>query len=219
MTALYEVSGMTDLAPSNVEASQDQAQEQVQELEDTFAMDPLAFKDGGLTVKQAVHFYNLPAKAIKERIRRGEIPAVGMPGRKGWKWRIYPDGVPEECAVVSPGASSSHVVGATAFAPEIDFFPYPSADTSEHISCSHVSNTQTSQELLKALKDMQARLEAAAYRNGYLEAQLASMQERCALLSDSQHVCRPPANTPVAPPPPKPWRHWFGELFAWNNKR
>jgi hypothetical protein len=231
MSALFEVSGMIELSTSIEERSfalahKDTATEEVQELEDIFAIDPLAFRDAGLTVKQAVHYYNLSPKTIKERIKRGEIPAVSMPGRKGLKWRIYPDGVPEGCTAVAPETVGSASDCADSGSPETNCAPDTSANG--RVSTTHspgevctpsicTPDSHATRELLVALRDMQARLEAAAYRNGYLEAQLASLRERMALLTDN-HPTRSPSGAAGVPRTGKPWRQWFGELFSWQSQ-
>ncbi len=47
-----------------------------------------------LSIGEAVHYYDAPAKQIKRDIKEGKIPAVKIATTKGRRWRIFPSGVP-----------------------------------------------------------------------------------------------------------------------------
>ncbi len=47
-----------------------------------------------LSIGEAVHYYDAPAKQIKKDIKEGKIPAVRIATDKGMRWRIFPTGVP-----------------------------------------------------------------------------------------------------------------------------
>jgi hypothetical protein len=48
-----------------------------------------------LSVREAVHYYDVSAKQIKRDIKSGIIPAIRVSTEKGKRWRIFPTGVPE----------------------------------------------------------------------------------------------------------------------------
>lgn len=50
----------------------------------------------GLSIKQAVFYYGETRKSLKAKVEDGTIPAIRLPGEQGGKWRIFPDGVPEQ---------------------------------------------------------------------------------------------------------------------------
>jgi hypothetical protein len=113
----------------------------------------------GLTFKEACNFYGVKATALRVRIKSGEISAKKIEGDNGPEWRIYPQ------------PSRNPISGSTQPLRE------PGTDI-----------------LLEMLQDLQAKLDAsnkqlqaASYRNGYLEAQLEASQETIKLLTDSQH--------------------------------
>lgn len=67
----------------------------IEGLEDFFEESTTLHSDGGLTIKQAVHYFNLSARKIKKAIKNGEIAATYQSGEKGSRWRVFPNGVPE----------------------------------------------------------------------------------------------------------------------------
>jgi hypothetical protein len=48
-----------------------------------------------LSVREAIHYYDVSAKQIKRDIKSGKIPAIRVSTEKGKRWRIFPTGVPE----------------------------------------------------------------------------------------------------------------------------
>ena len=67
----------------------------VEGLENFFTQDHRDLLAKGLSLKEAVYYYGDSRKIIKERIQRGEIPAIKLPESEGAKWRVFPDGVPK----------------------------------------------------------------------------------------------------------------------------
>jgi hypothetical protein len=114
----------------------------------------------GLTFKEACIFFGLKPTALRVRIKSREIAAEKIEGINGPEWRIYP---------TQP-------------------LRHPSA---------HVAPPLRGHEpdkFLKMIEDLQAKLDAAnhqlqaaSFRNGYLESQVESHKEQIKLLTDSQH--------------------------------
>ncbi len=114
----------------------------------------------GLTFKEACDFFGLKATALRVRIKSGEISAEKVEGVNGPEWRIYPTQHPRH-----PFAQ----IATPLRGPEPD-------------------------KLLMMVQDLQAKLDAAnhqlqaaSFRNGYLESQLQERVEDIKLLTDSQH--------------------------------
>jgi hypothetical protein len=180
----------------------------VEGLESFFDLDELPQNDTGLTMKQAVHFYGVTPKLIRERIKNGEIPAVRMEVGGKKKWRVYPAGVPESflnsLAYKGPcfdptsqsnpfQSNQAPAVDPAAFLDEDpDFLPEWTEEVLPEqiqvVTESYLDMAQANRELLDRVKELESRLEAAAYRNGYLESQLESTQEklRCLTLRNQE---------------------------------
>lgn len=118
-------------------------------FEETIADAP----DAGLTIAQAVHYYGLPAKQIKAKVKAGEIPGIKM-ARK--KWRVYPMGLP-------------------------DSLPELVEDTT--VEPFSIEESPLTLQLKAKVAELEAKLEAAAFRNGYLEAKLEWSEGQVRLLT------------------------------------
>lgn len=121
---------------------------------------PLAAPARGMTFKEACIFFGLKPTALRVRIKSGDIAAEKIDGLNGPEWRIYPT-QPSRNSSVSPSAPTR--------GPEPD-------------------------KLLMMMQDLQirldaanAQLQAANFRNGYLEAQLEGRDREILLLTDNQH--------------------------------
>lgn len=113
----------------------------------------------GLTFKEACDYFALKPTALRTRIKSGEIPAEKTEGVNGPEWRIYP---------AQPSRNPSGHSTQPLRGPEPD-------------------------KLLDMIQDLQSKLDtanqqlqAASFRNGYLESQVDSHKEQIKLLTDSQ---------------------------------
>jgi hypothetical protein len=122
-------------------------------------------QDGGLTFKQAVHYYGLPPAELRSKLKAGELPAVRIDTESGKKWRVYPDGVPGHMQSISTDETESTQKKDEKAAP-LD----PTERESVLVLKEHIA-------------DLEHRLEAAAYRNGYLEMQVDSLKQHVNLLT------------------------------------
>jgi hypothetical protein len=110
----------------------------------------------GLTFKEACEHFGLKATALRVRIKSGEVAAEKIEGPNGPEWRIHP-------------------------APPLR----------NHLAT--VAQPSQPDKLLDIVQDLQAKLDkanqqlqAAGFRNGYLEAQAESHKEQIKLLPDLQ---------------------------------
>lgn len=112
----------------------------------------------GVPVDAAAKALGLSVKTIKDRLRKGTLPGFKKRDRFGEKWMVCLD---EEHQVL-PGPTDQVLPGTTE----------PSSEL---------------QALIAVLENKDRELQAAAFRNGYLEAQLAERDQQIKLLTDSQH--------------------------------
>lgn len=114
----------------------------------------------GLTFKEACVHYGLKATALRVRIKSGEISAEKIEGMNGPEWRIYPTQPQRNPAVTQTLPDSAP--------PDTMLF-------------------QLLQDMRKQLDSANHQLQAATYRNGYLESQLETKELQIKLLTDGQH--------------------------------
>lgn len=114
----------------------------------------------GLTFKEACDFFGLKPTALRVRIKSGEIAAEKIEGTNGPEWRIYPtQGLRRPCVQSAQ--------------------PLQSPDTDKLLAMI--------QDLQAKLDSANQQLQAASFRNGYLESQVDHHKEQIKLLTDSQH--------------------------------
>ena len=142
--------------------------------------------DSGLTMKQAVHYYGLGSKVIRTKIKNGEIPAVRMDFGSKKKWRVYPGGVPDFYATGELAVPAAFSDDDPDLLPEWTEEVLP--ESIQVVTESYLDMAEANRELLERVRELESRLEAAAYRNGYLESQLDSTQEklRCLTLRNQE---------------------------------
>lgn len=142
-----------------------------------------------LSLKEAVEFYKISEKTIRLQIKEGKIPAKKVQGTKVLEWRIYPNGLPQDeesnsISNLEPDQSAdASVISEYA---NLEVSPEPNW----YQSGSKPENSQQSafaielRTLMDVITKQAEKLEAANYRNGYLEAQLSGAQEQLKLLPD-----------------------------------
>ena len=118
----------------------------------------------GMTLKEACKHFGLASSTIRTKLRTGELNGVKVPGRHGYEWRI----LPAACRQPANTADSqqSHT-----------------ADSQQH---SHITGTII--DLNSRLEAANEKLQAAAFRNGYLESQLEASRDTIKLLEDRSRV-------------------------------
>jgi len=134
----------------------------------------------GLTIKEASGHYGLAVPTIRLKIKTSEIPAIKVNGVKGPEWRIFPNGVPHQ--------TDQPDINDISFDAQPDLthasgFQQPDRSVTQGF---HQANINVS-SLIKANLELTSKLEAASFRNGYLEAQAESYKNEIKLLTDSQY--------------------------------
>ncbi len=152
----------------------------------------------GLPVDQAAKVLGLSAKTIKDRLRKGSLAGYKVADKFGDKWMVCLD----RDALVLPGTTNrDDLVGATLVCPTNgDDLVLPGHPNSEVAPTESTGQTPEMLALLALLEQRDRELQAAAFRNGYLESQLETQREQIKLLTDSQHKTT--------------WWHRFRSWFA-----
>jgi hypothetical protein len=123
----------------------------------------VTLSQGGLTFKAACDYFELKPTALRMRIKSGEIAADKISGANGPEWRIYPD------KPAQPLRDPSATVA----------LPLHNPDGNKFL--------EIIQDLQNKLDNANQQLQAASFRNGYLESQLQERDKEIKLLTDSQH--------------------------------
>lgn len=132
----------------------------------------------GLNIKEASQHYGLAIPTIRLKIKTGDIPAVKIDGPKGPEWRIFPDGLQD---APPPGRDTSGFSDIDNTVIEASYEADITLSEGLHQANINVAS------LIKANQDLISKLEAATYRNGYLEAQIESEKQQVKLLTDQLH--------------------------------
>jgi hypothetical protein len=131
----------------------------VEGLDDFFAGKTEANK--GLSIKQAVYLYGITPKELKRRIKDGSVKAVRIDSPDGKKWRVFPDGLPEELQVFNEVVE-----------PEVQQVGFPVDNETQAIS---VRNYALAIEQLNTMftkvTQLEYKLESGVYRQSCLERQ------------------------------------------------
>jgi len=101
------------------------------------------------------------ASTIRAKLRTGELQGVKVPGKHGFEWRVFPEECQKPISTV--------------------------ADERQH-TASQDSLIDTVNDLNHKLQAANDKLQAAAFRNGYLESQLEASKETIKLLEDRSRV-------------------------------
>lgn len=119
----------------------------------------------GLPVEEAARFLGISVKTVKDRLRKGTLTGFKKKNRFGEKWMVC---LKRDYRVL-PGTTESVQVGR----------PYQVGPTDEQKAVIDACKEQ--------IKELQNKLDAAAYRVGYLEHERETHLEQIKLLTDSRH--------------------------------
>lgn len=133
-----------------------------------------------LTLEEASVRLNLSERTIQRRLKQGQLKGYKIPGPRGPEWRIQIKATDDTTQDMSPTA-----LGTTAASLVTTVInPMASQDKTE----TEHANSQPVSEVFEFYKEqidmLHDKLEAATYRNGYLEAQLSAAQSDLKLLPD-----------------------------------
>lgn len=127
----------------------------------------------GVPVDLAAKQLGLSPKTVKDRLRKGTLAGFKVKDKFGERW------------LVSLGATELVVPGTTETIGSGS--PSQVAPTNVLVAATEQETTILVDVYKEQIKDLQAKLEAATYRLGYLEHQVETQEDQLKLLTDSQH--------------------------------
>jgi len=135
------------------------------------------------TISEAAQQLKLSTGTIRRRLQNGRLKGFKVEGINGPEWRIIPPGRIVEAVL----ENADHPVETlTSQDDHAAHTPIKCIDQSMQTVPDYRSHTLINGHL-EVIKEMQSKLEALTFRNGYLEAQLENHQETIKLLTDKQH--------------------------------
>lgn len=149
-------------------------------LEDFFPSHDKAGQED-LTLEEAAKRLNLSERTIQRRLKRGQLTGYKVNGDRGPEWRIKLQSGDDMTLHAVPPSEDTTIESEVM--PDIETV---SSDdrTADRQALTHSAIAQFTGFYQDQIENLQEKLEAATYRNGYLEAQLASAQEQLKLLPD-----------------------------------
>ena len=132
---------------------------------------------GDLTLEEAAKRLNLSERTVQRRLKRGQLTGYKVNGDRGPEWRIILEASLDTTLTAVPTSDDTTVM--------TDAETVSSEDMTTGVTS---ANMATFDHLATFYQDqiehLQEKLEAATYRNGYLVAQLASVESQVKLLPD-----------------------------------
>lgn len=133
-----------------------------------------------LTLEEASARLNLSERTIQRRLKQGQLRGYKIPGPRGPEWRIQVETTDNSTVDTTQATVDTTPTGLVTTV----INPMSSQDKTqdEQAVASPISDIlEFYKEQIDVLHD---KLEAATYRNGYLEAQLSAAQQEVKLLPD-----------------------------------
>lgn len=122
----------------------------------------------GMSLKAASIHYRMAPSTLRQKIKRGEIPARKVQGSNGPEWRVFATGINFEDPIKQGARHPAE----------------HRADTAQP-GYQHAGQ-YGEKDLLELIEKQATKLEAAAGQIGYFKAQLDSYQDQIKLLPDLQ---------------------------------
>ena len=149
-------------------------------LEDFFPSHDKAGQED-LTLEEAAKRLNLSERTIQRRLKRGQLTGYKVNGDRGPEWRIVLEASLDTTSKAVPTSDDMTVdtevmTDAESVSSED---PTPGATSSNVQLFQHFASFYQDQ-----MENLQEKLEAATFRNGYLEAELSSAKNQLLLLPD-----------------------------------
>ena len=134
-----------------------------------------------LTLEEAAKRLNLSERTIQRRLKRGQLTGYKVNGDRGPEWRIILK-ASLDTTPISVSTSEDTTID-TAVTADVE-----QVSTEDMTTDATLPNPAVFQQIANFYQDqielLQEKLEAATYRNGYLEAQLSSAKTQLQLLPD-----------------------------------
>lgn len=169
--------GLADLFSSHDRQSKDSLDSQVISLDAVEASSDS--QDKAVSVQEAAKHLGISPRTVLRRLNKGSLAGYKIEGTFGVEWRVSLDSFDRQ----SQDSHDSQVISLDTVEASSD-----SQDTTEDSLILELREqiSMLREELSRERIDAQRQLQAAVFRNGYLEAQLESKDSAIKLLTDSQ---------------------------------
>lgn len=149
-------------------------------LEDFFSSHDTPSQED-LTLDEAAKRLNLSERTIQRRLKAGQLVGYKVPGPRGPEWRVTLKALDDTTETAVPSTDD-----ATAGSPDMTVIAEMSSDDTTKNPHDIAANAvfQMSDFYRDQIETLQEKLEAATFRNGYLEAQLSNVEIQLKLLPD-----------------------------------
>lgn len=149
-------------------------------LDDFFSCHDKAEQED-LTLEEAAKRLNLSERTVQRRLKNGQLKGYKIAGPRGPEWRIKVESCEDTTGQAS--ATSDDTTLSTDDTTIIETLSTEDT-TRDSKATTAIAFTQFAEFYHVQIETLQEKLEAATYRNGYLEAQLSSAESQLKLLPD-----------------------------------
>lgn len=150
------------------------------ELDDFFSCHDKA-EQQDLTLEEAAKRLNLSERTVQRRLKQGHIKGYKITGPRGPEWRIQLPSSDDTTFGNVQTSDDTTISGEDTTDVEAVSSEDRTADNKSKANLAYVQFVEFYRDQVETLQE---KLEAATYRNGYLEAQLSSAESQLKLLPD-----------------------------------
>ncbi|NJL71381.1 MAG: hypothetical protein HC888_07075 [Candidatus Competibacteraceae bacterium] len=145
--------------------------------------EPVRELDGYISVEKAAAIAGISVRAIQKRLKRGTLDGVKTKHGSTERWLVNATTLSLSQADASTAAhdATSLIVDAS----EVELVREPGANGADPVRQLDAPAVEDYKD--KLIADLQNHLQAASWRNGYLESKLEEREREIKLLTDSQH--------------------------------
>jgi hypothetical protein len=136
----------------------------------------------GVSVEVAANYLGLSVSGVLKRLRKGALKGFKVASKRGVKWLVSAEALPQG-VLVHAKESSFDLEGVL----EVSEDSLEGCLQSSEESSSLDPKIELLEDLKRRNEDLEAKLQAASWRNGYLESKLEDREQQIKLLTDSQH--------------------------------
>lgn len=149
-------------------------------LEDFFSSRDKADQED-LTLEEAAKRLNLSERTVQRRLKLGQLQGYKVSGPRGPEWRIKLASCEDTTVQALPTSDDTTISSEDTTDVETVSSEDMTADNRNAAARAYVQFTDFYKDQIETLQE---KLEAATYRNGYLEAQLSNAETQLKLLPD-----------------------------------
>lgn len=158
---------------------QESAPEDAESAQEVLAEAP----EGYWTTDEAAKHLGVSQRTVFKRLKEGSIKGIRVQGKYRVEWRIEP--IETSVPGIEVAFEDDDEIR-SGYGADQEGAPDRAQNLREQASGASL-RLQELESLLGVIREKDQLLQAATYRNGYLEAQLAHREQEIKLLTDSQH--------------------------------